>query len=362
MSQPDGAQLLGSHDGRGALRTDEQPVAARGQPHRLQHLVVARVNRRALAFGQRLQHEEIAKRLGHAQAGGQCLRAFPERRIGAVRRKGGDQRRAARGLHDDEANRLRLDPADLHQLLEGLPDADDADPAAGRVDDHIGQAPAELFRDLQPHRLLALDAIRLFQRRGVEPAVLFDALRDELAGVGDEAIDQRQVRTIDAALQLVDLRGILRHGDAQVNARLRAVGRPSAARVARGWHGHVQDAEFLSARNAGAGAARFERTARVEPFIFYEQLLQPQLRAKFAGVQHGRKALPQRHDVGVVLHRQQLPVAPHIPSARRHGRLRPVPAGLVEPVVDEQRRRAVCAQVLFSRGVVPRVAFWALKV
>src|SRR5439155_1174348 len=79
---------------------------------------------------------------------------------------------------------LRPDPAARLELVERLPDPDQSDAAAAGVEQHVGHLPAELFGDLEAHRLLALDPIGLLQGGGVEPAVLLDRASDDLAGVG----------------------------------------------------------------------------------------------------------------------------------------------------------------------------------
>ena len=66
-----------------------------------------------------------------------------------------------------------LQPAEFLQFLKRLPHADQARAAAGRIEDHIGQLPAELLGQFQAHRLLAFEAVRLLQRGEVEPAPSF---------------------------------------------------------------------------------------------------------------------------------------------------------------------------------------------
>ena len=83
-----------------------------------------------------------------------------------------DDRRAPGRLDADEPRQVALDPAELARLGERLVDADQPDAAAGRVDDHVRHPPAELLGDLEAHRLLALDAVRLLERRHLEPVVV----------------------------------------------------------------------------------------------------------------------------------------------------------------------------------------------
>ena len=103
--------------------------------------------------------------------------------------EGAHHRRAAGRLHRDHARALLADEADRLEFGERLPHADQAGAAAGRIEDHVGHLPAELLGELEPHRLLALDPVRLLERRDVEPADLGLALADDLAAVVDQAVD-----------------------------------------------------------------------------------------------------------------------------------------------------------------------------
>src|SRR5262249_61874664 len=97
-------------------------------------------------------------------------------------------RPTAASLHRHHARALLADEADGFELGKCLPHADQAGAAAGRIEDDIGHLPAELLDKLESHRLLALDAIRLLERRGVEPADLGLAFADDLAAVIDQPI------------------------------------------------------------------------------------------------------------------------------------------------------------------------------
>src|SRR6267143_3500283 len=96
-------------------------------------------------------------------------------------------RRAAGGLDRDETGKLRAQPADRSQLVERLPHADEADSAARGIDDDVGQAPAELFGELETHRLLPFDAVRLAKRGCVVPAVPCAGRTHDRARVGDRS-------------------------------------------------------------------------------------------------------------------------------------------------------------------------------
>ena len=148
------------------------------------------------------QDEEVADGARHAQAVGAGVRRSPRAPLSRC-----PARRRARWARSRSActvtmrGRVALgDPADGLHLVEGLPHADQAGAAAGRIDDPVGQAPVELLGQLVAHRLLALDAVRLLQRRDVVPAQRFAAFRGHLAGVGDEPVDQRDRGAVQPAL------------------------------------------------------------------------------------------------------------------------------------------------------------------
>src|SRR5207244_4825178 len=111
---------------------------------------------------------------------------LPARRMLDAVLPGLDHRRAPRRLDDDHARALPAEPADRLQLGKGLPHADDAGAAAGRIKDDVGDVPAELLGEFEPHRLFALDAVGLAQCRAIEPADLFLALGDEAAAIVDQ--------------------------------------------------------------------------------------------------------------------------------------------------------------------------------
>ncbi len=60
------------------------------------------------------------------------------------------------------------------ELVERFLHPDDAGPTTGRIDDPIGQGPAELLDDLETHRLLALGPIRLLEGRKL-PEIALEA-------------------------------------------------------------------------------------------------------------------------------------------------------------------------------------------
>src|SRR5207237_10405849 len=107
---------------------------------------------------------------GHAEARGERARLGPWIRLLAALLERLHDRRAAVRLRRHESWTLPVDPADRGELVERLPHSDETDPAAGRIDDHVGKAPPQLFRELEAHRRLALDAERLAEVPRVVPA------------------------------------------------------------------------------------------------------------------------------------------------------------------------------------------------
>src|SRR4029079_18836805 len=85
----------------------------------------------------------------------------------------------------DHARTLLADEADGFELGECLPHTDQAGAATGRIEDDVGNLPAELLGKFEAHRLLTFDPVRLLQGRGVEPANLGLSLADDLAAIID---------------------------------------------------------------------------------------------------------------------------------------------------------------------------------
>src|SRR5262249_40684682 len=145
-------------------------------------------DRIAFALAYRAQDEKIADRLWHVDAGGDRHRVVPSCGVLDALLERAHHRRAAGRLHRHHAGPFAPDKTDRLQLSDGLPHADPYSTAAGRIQDHVRHLPAELLGKLEPHRLLALDAIGLLERRGVEPADHAHALSDDLAAIVDAAV------------------------------------------------------------------------------------------------------------------------------------------------------------------------------
>src|SRR5260370_5211922 len=104
---------------------------------------------------------------------------FPKLGMTAVALEGANDWRAPRGLHGNHPGPLLANEADRLQFGECLPHSNQSNPSAGRIQNRIGQLPIELLGKLEPHRLLALDAIGLFNSGSVEPSGLSAAGADQ---------------------------------------------------------------------------------------------------------------------------------------------------------------------------------------
>src|ERR1035437_1073223 len=170
-----GDHLRGDGDAAAALRRGVDSARGREMERRGVDLVFRRPERAAVALPDRAKGPAITERARHPQSGRVRRGIFPRR--GAIRAfvERAHERHATLRLRDDHLRLLRVlrQPSPFDHLADRLPDADRALAAAGRIDDRVGQPPAELFGDFVAHRLHPLDAIRLTHRRDVEePALL----------------------------------------------------------------------------------------------------------------------------------------------------------------------------------------------
>ena len=174
-----------------------------------------------------------------------------------------------------------MDQAHLTKLAERLVDPDQADAAAGRIDDDVRRLPPQLFDELERDRLLALDPVRLLQRRRVEQVgVTRHRSPDDRACVADQTVDQRQRGAGREALDPGDERRVDRHHHAELKAVKRGVRRPGCAGVPVRGHDHASDSELGGSRDADGGAARLERRGREDAVVLDEQSRDTELAAQ----------------------------------------------------------------------------------
>ena len=244
---------------RPALRRHVRPHQPPGQALRLGQRLLAHRDRGPAGLPQRGQDQLVPDGGGHAQAAGARGRALPA--LGGLRSRleRAHDRRAALGLDGDHPRALGADQPERLELRERLPHADEARAAAGRVDDDVRQRPAEVLGELEPHGLLALDAVGLLERGDVEGAGLGRDLARDRAALVDQAVVQEHARAHHRRLVAVDGRDVARHHHGHGQAGRGAVGGQRAARVAGARRHERGGAQLRGARDRGGHPAGLER-------------------------------------------------------------------------------------------------------
>ena len=176
-----------------------------------------------------------------------------------------------------------------------------------------------MFKQLVPHRLLPLDAIWLFERGQIEPAVLFGTLLHDLTAIADQAIDHLEIGSEGPHLFQDRCRGIVRHDNVHRQSSCGAICRGGASSISCGGQRKLFGAELEGAGYRQAQTAVFERTGRVQAFILYPELLHPQAISGSRRIGERRPALTQLHLCRSVSYREDFLVTPEISIPARHG-------------------------------------------
>ena len=235
------------------------------------------------------------------------------------------------------------------------------------IEDGVGQLPAHLLGHLVAHGLLAFDAVRLLERADVEPALVRAALGHHAAAVADQAVDQRDVRAVRLALDVVRLRHVARHEDVGFDAGRRGIRRHRAGGVAgRGIatflmpsSTHMETAqERPRALNDAVGLSPSSLTQSASA-----PMRCPRRLVRISGVQPSPSVTIDAGGRG-----QHRRVAPHGGRAVRHVAPRPAVADAVEIVADQQRSAARAEIIDCIRGdsvtcryCIPGGSLWAFK-
>jgi hypothetical protein len=268
------------------------------------------LDREAAALAHGVENHEIADGGGDSDAAGDGGGVFEGLCVPFAGVKRADDGGAARGLHADHAGHFfALEPAHFAQLIEGLPHADEAGAAACWVEDHVGQAPFALLCEFEAHRFFALDAVRLFERRDVEPVHRRIAFADDFAAVSDEAVDEVGFCACHRALVLVNDGRVGGHEDVGFESCAGGIGGHGSACVAGGGDGDAFDAEKFGHRDREGLAPRFEAAGGEDRLV-----LDRDAGAEFFGEaragEERRHAFAERDDFGGLGHGQQFAVAP----------------------------------------------------
>ena len=309
------AQLRDRGEARGAFRADPGPFGPRRLPLAREQLLVGHGHRGSAGGPDRLEYQEAAERLGNGEPERLGLGVRPRLGLVCLPLECAHDRRAARRLHRDQAWQGLADPAQLPQLAQPLGDADQANAAAGREDDHVGHPPAELLGYFQPDRLLAFQPVGLPERGRVqEPRPARHGGPDETSRIADEPVDQVRLGPGRHALGPGDLRCIGRHDDQAGQPGPGREGRPGRPGVAVRRQGHAGGPELGRARHSHRRPAGLERAGGERALVFHQQPGHAKLRAQALHRQQRRHALVKAHYGLGRAHRQQLVVAP---QARR---------------------------------------------
>ena len=240
-----------------------------------------------------------------------------------------------------------VDQVEIAELRGALVHPDEADAAAGRVDDRVGHVPVELFDRLVQHRLLRLVAVGRDERLRRVPVLLVHALAVGGAGVGDLPLDDVEFAAVDLDHRLLGEARALGQPDVGVHVRLCGVGCGGLPGVAGG----VERDRFRAVLGGGGHRAGLpavlERPSGVVPLVFDVHLADAHRLGERGTVDQRRRPLADR-DRGLAGERQQRVVAPQRVEALPFERL----AGHVDRVVVVRRvEDAATVRAAMRRGV-----------
>ena len=168
------------------------------------------------------------------------------------------------------------------------------------------------------------------------------------AGVGDDAVDERHISPVQAALADERRLHVARQEDLRRQSCLRGVGRHRIAGIPGRGHRHRRHAERPRPRNRGRLAARLERVRRVERLVLHVEPVQAELRAESRRVNQRRESFAERDRVFTAKKRHQLAVAPHVGRAILQAVTRPA-SGRIEIVAGQQRSPAPAEMMALAR-------------
>src|SRR3989442_13351030 len=215
---------------------------------------------------------------------------------------------------------------------------------------------------LEPHRLLALEPVRLLERREIEPADLRRDLRDDLAGRRDRALDGEDLGARDRGLRDRGGGRAAWHDHRARQPAARGVHGGGAAGVARRGDHEAGRAACSGKRNCHAEAASLERAGGVLALVLAPDVAEPEMCGEPAQGQQRRTPLAQRHRRLVFVERCELAEAVHARRACAQRLLRHVLVHLLEVVAHGEHLAALLADAEHALGVVAVPADRALDV
>ena len=138
---------------------------------------------------------------------------------------------------------------------------------------------------VQPHRLLSLNAVRLFECAQVEPPHPFRTIFDDLPTIVDEAVYSEGFCAVQVWFKLVHHRRIGWHEHVAFQARTSGIRGCGTAGVSRCRQGDALHTEPLRHADCGRHPATFERPGWQLAFVLHPQLRQPELAAETRAIQ-----------------------------------------------------------------------------
>ena len=222
-----------------------------------------------------------------------------------------NDRRAARGLDRIHARPLWADQARRLQLVERLPHADQPGTAAGRVEDGVRHLPAELLDQLEPHHFLALEPVRLLERRAIEPAALCRAFADQPPAFVDLAVGNPDPRAVGGRLANVDLGRFGRADDDRFHPRARGISGKRRAGIAIGRQATLLIPNCFAMDTAMARPRALNDPVGRRPSSLTSSPLVARLSAVFASAMIGVSGSPRLTGSAPSGKRQKLAPLPH---------------------------------------------------
>src|SRR2546428_414785 len=150
--------------------------------------------------------------------------------------------------------------------MKRLPHPDDSSPPSRREQDPVRHA-TQCLPDLQEHRLLPLDPVRLPQCRETKQIRRGRELADDPSSVRDVFVDPEDFRSECGCLACLMRRTVARHDHDRTGPVRRGIRRQRGPSVARGRDSKSRRPQGAGHRDRDRHAARFERPRRVESFV-----------------------------------------------------------------------------------------------
>src|SRR5436190_19628521 len=308
-----GSEQFQSCETSSAFGTDEETFPGSNFTRDANHFFVIDGNCASIGFAQNFQNQEIADCFWNPQAGSNRVRVLNFCTAFFSELERADDRRATGSLHRKHARPVLPDPAECFHFVERFPHPNKTSAAASRIKNHIGQLPVQLLRYFVTERLFSFDAIRLFQRRHVEPPFICFAPADFRGAIRYQSVDQGHVSAQFTTLNNVRARCVARHEDVRLHARSSRVCSKRATGISRAGNRELCCAEMFCHRNSHTHAAGLEALGRIQRLVF-----DPKIDAIGAvgGTQQRCSAFAQRGGLNIGWQRQHFAVTPQRFSPR----------------------------------------------